>query len=342
VPARPRVMAALGDSITRAFAACGHGGDCVEMSWATGTVEGLDSHWQRLDVDNREGNHNFAVSGARVAGLASQVRSAVRVRPDYVTALIGANDVCASDEAAMTSVEEFTGAFDAAIDTLVRGLPDVRILVLSVPDLARLWEVGKDRPDVRRVWESSGVCQSMLANPTDLSVDAQARRDRVRGRAQVYRLGQDHARRRSGTGRGDAETRLGCAVLRVEYIASRYMVKGVELSEQAILILSALADRPRHGYGVITEVAAMTGGRVILRAGTLYGALDRLARQGLVARDREEVDNGRLRRYYTLTDAGAEALQAQSERMAAAVKVATERLALRPGFGGAAGFGVSA
>jgi hypothetical protein len=86
----------------------------------------------------------------------------------------------------MTSVEEFTDAFDAAIDVLVRDLPDARILVLSVPDLARLWEVGKDRPEVRQSWESSGVCQSMLANPTDLSAGAQARRDRVRARAQAY------------------------------------------------------------------------------------------------------------------------------------------------------------
>src|SRR6185312_8248215 len=110
---------------------------------------------------------------------------------------------------------------------------------------------------------------------------------------------------------------------------------GVDLSEQAFLILSALADRPRHGYALITEVSSMTDGRVTLRAGTLYGALDRLAGQGLVRADREEVENGRLRRYYALTDAGAEALQAQTERMEAAARVARERLALRPRFGGA-------
>ena len=111
---------------------------------------------------------------------------------------------------------------------------------------------------------------------------------------------------------------------------------GVDLSEQAFLILSALADRPRHGYALITEVSAMTDGRVRLRAGTLYGALDRLAGQGLVAPDREEVENGRLRRYYALTDAGAEALRTQSERMVAAAQQTTERLALRPHLGGAA------
>ncbi len=179
-------MAALGDSITRAFAACGRGGDCAETSWATGTVDDLDSHWQRLDAGTSDGNHNLAVSGARVAGLASQAEAAVRARPDYVTVLIGANDACTGSEGAMTPVEQFATAFDDALDALVQGLPDARILVVSVPDLARLWEVGKDRPDVRRVWESYGVCQSMLADPTDTGAAAQARRDRVRGRVQEY------------------------------------------------------------------------------------------------------------------------------------------------------------
>ena len=185
-PAEPRDMAALGDSITRAFAACGSGGDCPQTSWATGGAEHVDSHAQRLGLDVPDSSHNLAVSGARVAGLAAQVDAAVRVRPDYVTVLIGANDACAADEAGMTSVEEYTATFDAALDALVRALPEVRVLVLSVPDLSRLWEVGKDRPDVRRVWKSSAVCRSMLADPTDTSAAAQARRDRVRARLQAY------------------------------------------------------------------------------------------------------------------------------------------------------------
>jgi len=179
-------MAALGDSITRAFAACDGGGDCVESSWATGTDRDVDSHRQRLDLDDSNSTHNVAVSGARVSGLAAQVEAAVRVRPDYVTVLIGANDACAPSEAAMTPVDDYTRVFDGAIATLVRELPDVRVLVLSVPDLARLWEVGKDRDDVRRVWQSHGICQTMLADPTDTGAAAQARRDRVRQRVQAY------------------------------------------------------------------------------------------------------------------------------------------------------------
>lgn len=103
----------------------------------------------------------------------------------------------------------------------------------------------------------------------------------------------------------------------------------MELSEQVFLILSALADEPRHGYAVVAQVEEMTEGRVRLRAGTLYGALDRLVRQGLIAPDHDEVESGRLRRFYRLTDSGADALRAESMRMSAAVRLAEQRLARR-------------
>src|SRR5262245_10058212 len=78
------------------------------------------------------------------------------------------------------------------------------------------------------------------------------------------------------------------------------------------LILTALADRPRHGYGVIQEVSALSGGRVTLLPGTVYTALDRLTAQGLVAIEREAVVEGRMRRYYRLTPSGADALRAEA------------------------------
>jgi DNA-binding PadR family transcriptional regulator len=109
------------------------------------------------------------------------------------------------------------------------------------------------------------------------------------------------------------------------------MVLVVEtMSEQTLLVLAALADRPRHGYALITEVEAMSDGRVKLRASTLYAVLDRLLARGLIAHERDEVDNGRLRRYYRLTDQGAEAVSTEADRMAASAKAARERLRLRP------------
>ena len=102
------------------------------------------------------------------------------------------------------------------------------------------------------------------------------------------------------------------------------------LQEPTFLILAALAEQPMHGYGVIQEVMALSDGRVTLRPGTLYGALDRLVEQGLAEADREEIVDGRLRRYYRLTDAGASLLEAEAQRLASNAEAAVARLRRRP------------
>ncbi|WP_194909543.1 PadR family transcriptional regulator [Catenulispora rubra] len=100
-------------------------------------------------------------------------------------------------------------------------------------------------------------------------------------------------------------------------------------TEQTFQILTALVDGPLHGYGIIQEVAQLSGGRTQLKVGTLYGALDRLSGEGLLVLDREETVNGRLRRYYRLTDAAAQVLAEDAERMAAQASVALARLRAR-------------
>jgi DNA-binding PadR family transcriptional regulator len=87
------------------------------------------------------------------------------------------------------------------------------------------------------------------------------------------------------------------------------------MQEPTFLILTALAEEPLHGYGVIRAVQDLSQGDVVLRPGTLYGALDRLTEQGLIEADREESVDGRLRRYYRITDGGAIALATQAERL---------------------------
>lgn len=100
----------------------------------------------------------------------------------------------------------------------------------------------------------------------------------------------------------------------------------IPLREPTFLILTALAGEPLHGYGLIAEVDRLSGGRVSLRPGTLYGALDRLVDAGMVRVDHEEIVEGRLRRYYQLTEPGGEVLAAETERMRRNVDAATARL----------------
>jgi DNA-binding PadR family transcriptional regulator len=85
-----------------------------------------------------------------------------------------------------------------------------------------------------------------------------------------------------------------------------------------------LAPAALHGYGIIQSVEALSAGRVRLRAGTLYTALDRMTGDCWLAVDREEVVSGRLRRYYRITEAGLAVLRttvAELEADVSAVRV---------------------
>ncbi len=97
------------------------------------------------------------------------------------------------------------------------------------------------------------------------------------------------------------------------------------LQPAAFHILVALADEDRHGYAIIQEVAARTGGAVTLSAGTLYRSIQRLLEQGLIHETRErpapELDDER-RRYYRITPLGKAAARAETRRLQRLVELA--------------------
>ena len=97
------------------------------------------------------------------------------------------------------------------------------------------------------------------------------------------------------------------------------------MSEQTFLVLTALAAEPLHGYGIVQAAHGLSDGAVRLRVGTLYGALDRLCADGLVEPDREEIHQGRVRRYYRITDSGMAGLIAQARRRAHVAEIALSR-----------------
>jgi DNA-binding PadR family transcriptional regulator len=93
-------------------------------------------------------------------------------------------------------------------------------------------------------------------------------------------------------------------------------------------ILVALAGGELHGYAIIQDVAARTGGEVRLGAGTLYRSIHRMLEQGLVVEVRERpgllLDDQR-RRYYQLTPFGNAVARAEARRLAKLVKLARAR-----------------
>ena len=107
------------------------------------------------------------------------------------------------------------------------------------------------------------------------------------------------------------------------------------MSEATYYVLAALLDERLHGYGIIKKAAALSGGSVTLTTGTLYGALDRLVRQGLATDDGKEEVDGRVRRYYRLTDAGAAAVLEEAERMRRAARAVASRASRQAIQGGA-------
>jgi DNA-binding PadR family transcriptional regulator len=98
------------------------------------------------------------------------------------------------------------------------------------------------------------------------------------------------------------------------------------MQEPTFVILTALADGPRHGYAIIAEAGELTDGALRLQAGTLYAALDRLREEGRVEVAGEEVVQGRLRRSYALTPDGRDAVEAEASRRAQVAARALERL----------------
>jgi DNA-binding PadR family transcriptional regulator len=90
-------------------------------------------------------------------------------------------------------------------------------------------------------------------------------------------------------------------------------------------ILVALADEDRHGYAIMQDVTARTGGALKLGAGTLYRSVQRMLEQGLVveinARPAPELDDER-RRYYRITPFGRAVAKAEARRLAQMLKLA--------------------
>ncbi len=98
------------------------------------------------------------------------------------------------------------------------------------------------------------------------------------------------------------------------------------LTEPVLLVLLSLAEQPRHGYSILKDVERISGGRVKLSTGTLYGALHRLLGDAWIERV-EEDESLRDRRPYRLTSRGRRNLQLEVERMRHLTKLAALRIA---------------
>ena len=162
----PGKMAAIGDSITQAVDVCCWYGNHPANSWSTGGAgwDGVSSHYERIRVAQPSTvAYNDAVSGARMNDAPGQAARAVAQGAGYVTILMGANDLCTSSAATMTSVDMFRSQFRQTLATLRSGAPDARVFVASIPNVYHLWELYRYDLVARSVWAAAGICQSLLS-----------------------------------------------------------------------------------------------------------------------------------------------------------------------------------
>jgi lysophospholipase L1-like esterase len=184
----PNSIASTGDSITRGFHTQSLLTDTPANSWSTGTNAAVNSHYNRiLAINPAISGHTFneGLTGAKMNDFARQAANAAARNPEYVTVLLGANDACTSTEAGMTTAATFRAQFRAGMENLAVGAPDARVYVVSVPNIYRLWEIGRTNFTATLQWSLFGICQSMLASPTSTTAANQQRRERVRAHVQL-------------------------------------------------------------------------------------------------------------------------------------------------------------
>jgi hypothetical protein len=195
-PPLPSSMAAIGDSITRAYDVCCSYGDHPGQSWSTGytSYDGIASHYERIrQLNSAITGHasNDAVTGAKMAQAPTQAGQAVSQGARYVTILLGANDLCTSSASTMTTIDSFRDSFRQAMTALLGQNQDRYVFVGSIPNLYQLWQVLHTNSLARWAWTNFHICQSMLG-----ATRTEAERQLVVDREQAFNqiLAQECAR----------------------------------------------------------------------------------------------------------------------------------------------------
>lgn len=170
-------VAVVGDSMSLGVNACRSSGPCEEASWALGTDASVNSIASRLAValGSAPAMVSLAKNGATVGDRLAAIGPVVESGADLVLVQIGANDACTPSTESITSPDAFAAKYEELLTGIRAGLPDARIIALSVPNLLHLWEVGHTDPAAVKAWNTSPSCRSLLA---DADSDAPADKER--------------------------------------------------------------------------------------------------------------------------------------------------------------------
>jgi lysophospholipase L1-like esterase len=172
-PPLPTRMVAIGDSITTAtdvaWCCVNPNGANPQYSWSTGTETAVNSHYLRLVAANGGALDavNVAQPGADSSDLAAQFAAASSffaqtpaTGGDYVTVLMGGNDICWNP----TPVGEFRQRVTAAFSQFFTASPNASVFVSSIPNIYQLWNVLHTNLAARLTWTAFDICPEMLGN----------------------------------------------------------------------------------------------------------------------------------------------------------------------------------
>jgi lysophospholipase L1-like esterase len=188
-PVPVQTMVSAGDSITRGFDACGLFTECPNVSYATGTDPRTASIYRQLLTSSpglRGHQYNDAEVGARAEDMFGQLALAAYQKADVVTVLVGANDVCAATVGQMTPTADFRASIESAFNYFFSQRPGAKIVLSSIPDLYRVWQVAHTSAKAQYIWNVAHLCPSLLANPTANTKGDQLRRAFVTLQIQKY------------------------------------------------------------------------------------------------------------------------------------------------------------
>ena len=159
-------IGALGDSISTGFNSGGWGNREKKDSWTTGYSSQVDSHYKKIReiLGDKIKVFNTAVAGAKVEDIPSQVDKLLSSSIDYLTILIGANDICSWDNEYEADFSKFKYTFTSSVERIVVSNPDIKIVLVPVPNLIALWEKGSQNRSCRFKWRMFGICKSLLSS----------------------------------------------------------------------------------------------------------------------------------------------------------------------------------
>jgi lysophospholipase L1-like esterase len=173
-------MAAMGDSISTGLNALKWGNRGKQYSWSTGENSLVKSHRYFLTNDYAKEIEYFNVanSGSTSDNLLEQAEKLSDKDIDYLTFLIGANDICNVDVDEEFDLENFSANIYAATSKLIAEHPDLIMTVIPVPDLYRLWEVAQNKGSCQFKWSLFGICPRLLGSRSTID-DRQGVQDDV-------------------------------------------------------------------------------------------------------------------------------------------------------------------